>query len=421
MSIIINKKFHYVAGSNVLPPTAEQDIVLLRKAMMSLFPDNLNDTDLIQKNLRRVCSLSEFERMQAKLKKKASETGNASRLNYHVTLNQLWHEKAHELRLDIETSTQQEILIRAGHVFRPKFQNFIKKTARQFHCNNQKKSPKEPDGFKIRSSDKNLFRMRQKESDPMESCYKKPTKHTDILAGMIFPETNNMMERIENYFTPLNNSNTIGFKAKYRRLDDTGFGGLHLKTMLHTDIGDFKNVPFIVELQAHKKKAYKTYEQTHQLMEKQRAYDSWAQSGAETSFTAGQSHVVASFGQRLVGYGVQRSQMNKKANASLSKYQQSHEYHIVDGIPVISVTSDQGSAYDHYLAPSYREDRNDTFLVINNAYGEKISSNTKVSREQCITRLHSIAHENSSSTRLQYIPRQEPMNHHLKPKLIYSQ
>jgi len=414
-----NKKFHYVAGSSVLPPAAEQDIALLRRAMISLFPDNLDNAILI-KNIKRVCSPLEFENIQVQIKKTANEN-QAPQFNYGAILQQEWRKKADEMRLDIETAAPQEILIRAGHIFRPKFQRFVKKMANRFNCNNKQKSPNKLDGFKIRRNDKDTFRMRQKERDRTESCYKKPEKHTDILAGMIFPETNDMMEAATTYFTPFNNSDTIKFKPKYKRPDDTGFGGIHLTTMIHADIGKFKNVPFIVELQAHKKDTYKAYEETHERMERVRAFDSWTQNQNQNPFTVSRPQIISSLGKRLIGHESERLKINQRANASLSKFQQTHEYHIVDGTPVISVTSAQGPAYDHFLVPTYKKDRNNTFLTMNNAYGEKISSNTKVSREQCITRLHAIAHENSSSTRLQYIPRQEPMNHHLKPKLIYSQ
>jgi len=409
----LRKKFHYVAGSSVLPPTAEQDIELLRKAMLSLFTNNLDNSTLI-KNIKLVCSLSEFEDIQTKLKEIAQHS-QAPQLGYGIILNQLWREKADEIHLNIKTASPQKILIRAGHIFRPKFQYWVKNLAARFHCNDQnshskKASAKKPDGFKIRRNDKDPFRMRQKEEDPSRSCYNRPERHTDILAGMIFPETDDMMERIENYFSPVNNSNTIGFKPKYRRPDDTGFGGIHLKTTIHMDIGDFKDVPFIVELQAHKKDTSKAYNQTHELMQKQRAFEAWAQSGAETTSTIGQSHVIAKFGQRLVGYGLQRSKINEEASGSLAKYQQNHDYHIIDSMPVISVTSGQGSEYDHCLIPTYRQDRDSTFLTIDNAYGEKTSHNTRVNREQCIARLHAIAYENSDTRRLQYIPKREPIS-----------
>ena len=176
--------------------------------MLSLFKENTDTKDLI-KNIRRVCSPLEFENIQKELKQEAQKSVSLQ-FHYDRALDKLWRKRAKEIFLDIETASPQDILIRAGHIFRPKFQCLVKNMATRFKSNDKKATPNKQElEFKIRSGDKNPFRMRQKESNPAESCFGRPEKHTDILAGMVFPNTNKMMEAFVDYFAPANNSIVI--------------------------------------------------------------------------------------------------------------------------------------------------------------------------------------------------------------------
>lgn len=255
----------------------------------------------------------------------------------------------------------------AGPAFRSEFEMHVRKIIHR-----------DAAVVKFREKPKSLFRMRDKEA-LMEGGAVGAESHTDINAVMIFAKDIAAFERLTDRLRPSNNANVAQLKEKAANPDENYFPGNTIKYIVEKNFGDLKRVPMVTEIILLMDGCQDYYTYTHDQVEKRRGLSKFWNSNSRGK---GDIDVQLSAAYMLGTTGQAIPRVNKEMAkvTGMDSICQDRSYHLIDGIPVTHVVTKKGDNF------AFTPDAESGFYVVDNSYLQRISKDTRSSREEFLIR-----------------------------------